>query len=137
MSWAERVRPLIHSMSEDDVMNVTQVRVWLVIVMIVGMGQPLVCGQAIAESEQDRIAQGKRVYVKHCAGCHGAEGEGDGYKMLGPEPADLTSPSRQKKSDATLLKTIHEGKPNMPSWKVLLSEEDSRDVLEYIRTLAK
>ena len=118
-------------------MKIAQVWVWLVIVMMIGMGQHMAVGQAIAETEQDRIAQGKRVYVKHCAGCHGTEGEGDGYKLLGPEPADLTSPSRQKKSDAALLKTIHEGKPNMPSWKVLLSEEDSRDVLEYIRTLAK
>ena len=34
-------------------------------------------------------------------------------------------------------KTIHEGNPNMPSWKGRLSEQDSRAVLAYIRTLAK
>ena len=57
--------------------------------------------------------------------------------MLGPDPANLTRPSTTQQSDATLLQTIHEGKPNMPSWKRLLSEEESRAVLAYIRTLPK
>jgi mono/diheme cytochrome c family protein len=38
-------------------------------------------------------------------------------------------------SDAELLKTIHEGKPNMPAWKARLSKKDTRDVLAYIRNL--
>jgi mono/diheme cytochrome c family protein len=75
--------------------------------------------------------------MKHCAGCHGAEGKGDGYKMLGPDPANLTGPATKKKSDAVLLNAIHEGKSTMPSWRVRLSEQDSRDVLAYIRRLAK
>ncbi len=36
-----------------------------------------------------------------------------------------------------LLQTIHEEKPNMPSWKARLSENESRAVLADIRTLAK
>ena len=80
---------------------------------------------------------GQMVFARHCAGCHGPQGKGDGYMMLGPDPANLTSPSTTHKSDTILLRTIHEGKPNMPSWKLRLSEEDSRAVLAYIRTLAK
>jgi mono/diheme cytochrome c family protein len=57
--------------------------------------------------------------------------------MLGPDPANLTGPSTTQKSDMALLQTIHEGKTNMPSWKLRLSEEDSRAVLAYIRTLTK
>jgi hypothetical protein len=49
----------------------------------------------------------------------------------------LTSPSTKKKSDADLLKTIHGGKPNMPPWNVRPLEKESRDVLAYVRTLAK
>lgn len=82
------------------------------------------------------VAKGKVLFGRHCAGCHGSEGQGNGYKLLGPDPANLTAPSTKKKSDVELLKTIHEGKPNMPSWKMLLSKEDSRDVLAYVRTLA-
>jgi mono/diheme cytochrome c family protein len=83
------------------------------------------------------LAKGKTVFVRHCAGCHGQAGRGDGYRLLGPEPANLTRPATKKKSDAALLATIHEGKPNMPSWKVRLSKEESRAVLAYIRTLTK
>lgn len=80
---------------------------------------------------------GKIIFARQCAGCHGPEGKGDGYLMLGPDPANLTNPSTTQKSDAALLRTIHEGKPNMPSWKLRLSEEDSRAVLAYVRTLTK
>jgi mono/diheme cytochrome c family protein len=83
------------------------------------------------------MASGKQIFMKHCAGCHGAEGKGDGYKMLGPDPANLTASATKKKSDVALLNTIHEGKSSMPSWKVRLSEQDSRDVLAYVRTLSK
>jgi len=80
---------------------------------------------------------GKNIFSQHCAGCHGPKGKGDGYMMLGPDPANLTRPSTTQKSDMALLETIHEGKPNMPSWKARLSEDESRAVLAYIRTLAK
>ena len=83
------------------------------------------------------LNKGKKIFVKYCSGCHGPLGQGDGYRMLGPTPADLTSLASKQKSDTDLLKTIHEGKPNMPAWKFRLSKEDSRDVLAYIRALAE
>jgi hypothetical protein len=62
----------------------------------------------------------------------------DGYRFLhGPDPANLTSPSTKKKSDADLLKTIHGSKPNMQPWNVRPLEKESREVLAYVRTLAK
>lgn len=81
--------------------------------------------------------KGKRIFSKYCAGCHGSEGKGDGYLLLGPDPANLTRPATKQTPDALLLQTIHEGKPNMPSWKGHLSEAESRAVLAYIRTLKK
>jgi mono/diheme cytochrome c family protein len=100
-----------------------------------------IAGATVASAEtasQARdLARGKALYQRHCAGCHGPEGRGDGYRLLGPEPANLTSPSTKSKSDEELLKTLHEGKPNMPSWKLRLSEEESRDVLAYVRSLAR
>lgn len=88
-----------------------------------------------ATRKADSLAKGKRLFTRYCAGCHGAEGKGDGYKLLGPDPANLTAPATRKKSDSALLATIHEGKPNMPSWKGLLSDRDIQNVLAYIRTL--
>jgi mono/diheme cytochrome c family protein len=95
-------------------------------------------GHAGPKSQSGDVARGKTLFVRYCTGCHGLQGGADGYKFLhGPDPANLTSPSIKKKSDAVLLKTIHEGKPNMPPWETRLSEKESRDVLAYVRTLAK
>jgi mono/diheme cytochrome c family protein len=109
--------------------------VWLVSGLLFG-----IVGQGRAEPMVQRgdVVRGKAIFVRHCTGCHGPEGGGDGYSFLrGPDPANLTSPSTGKKPDAELIKSIHEGKPNMPPWKTRLSEKEGRDVLAYVRTLAK
>lgn len=105
-------------------------------------GSILLSSVALADAkpkdQSGNAARGKTLFVLYCTGCHGPEGGGDGYRFFhGPDPANLTSPSTKKKSDADLLKTIHEGKPNMPPWNVRLSEKESRDVLAYVRILAK
>ena len=105
-------------------------------VMVVASSSPM-WTDARGEGGSGDIANGKALYVKHCAGCHGTAGKGDGYRLLGPDPANLTAPSTTQNSDAVLLATIHAGRPNMPAWKGRLSDEDSRDVLAYVRTLAK
>jgi len=105
--------------------------------VIVAGSQLAIASPKEADSPSADHAKGKRIFTQYCAGCHGPEGKGDGYVLLGPEPANLTRPATKTKSDAALLQTIHEGKPNMPSWKVRLSENESRAVLAYIRTLAK
>lgn len=115
----------------------------LSIQLVVGVGAIIVGSQlAIAspkERNQSNVDQinGGKIFSKHCAGCHGPEGKGDGYLLLGPDPANLTRPATRNKSDALLLQTIHEGKPNMPSWKGRFSEDESRAVLAYIRALKK
>jgi mono/diheme cytochrome c family protein len=116
---------------------------WILRGLMLGLVSGLLFGtvalvQAESKAESGDVARGKTLFVKYCTGCHGPEGGGDGYKLLhGPDPANLTSPSTRKKSDAELFQTIHEGKPNMPPWKFRLSEKESRDVLAYVRTLAK
>ena len=109
--------------------------VWFVSGFLFGT---VVQGQAESKSQGGDVARGKVLFIRHCTGCHGPEGGGDGYRFLhGPDPANLTSPSTRKKSDADLLKTLHDGKPNMPPWKTRLSAKESGDVLAYVRTLAK
>ena len=105
-------------------------------------GSPLLASMAQADAkpkaQNGDVAHGKTLFVRYCTGCHGPEGGGDGYRFLrGPDPANLKSRSTKKKSDAILLKTIHDGKPNMPPWEIRLSEKESKDVLAYVRTLAK
>lgn len=107
--------------------------------MVIGLAA-LVVGSHLAiaaDSPKTAHAEGKKIFTRYCAGCHGPEGKGDGYLLLGPEPANLTRQETKTQSDVALLQTIHEGKPNMPSWKVRLSEKETRAVLAYIRTLEK
>ncbi|MBK9308268.1 MAG: cytochrome c [Nitrospira sp.] len=109
----------------------------LSLTLILVVGAHVLAVQTDTDSQGGDDVRGNVLYSQHCAGCHGLKGQGDGYMMLGPDPANLTRPSTARKSDMVLLETIHEGKPNMPSWKRLLSEEESRAVLAYVRTLAK
>ena len=94
-------------------------------------------GQAESKAKSGDVVRGKILFARNCASCHGPQGKGDGYRLLGADPANLTLLSTTKKSDAALLKTIHDGKPNMPPWKVHLLEKERRDVLAYVRTLVK
>ena len=112
--------------------------VWFGVILsaVLGIWQPAAYGQPSPDKAEARPGNGKKIFVKHCSGCHGPEGKGDGYKLLGADPANLTAAATKKKSVGVLLNTIHEGKSTMPSWKVRLSEQDSRDVLTYIRTLS-
>ncbi|HQV12931.1 MAG TPA: c-type cytochrome [Nitrospira sp.] len=117
--------------------NMTRIFVTTLVVVLTLAGAVLNQSDASSDATRktDPLAKGKRLFARHCAGCHGPEGKGDGYKLLGPDPANLTAPATRKQSDRALLATIHEGKPNMPSWKGLLSERDIKSVLAYVRSL--
>ena len=119
-------------------------RSWILTVSTVGFVSGLLFG-IVAQGEPSSLSKVAvaiwRVARPYLSGtvlaATGLRAEGDGYRFFpGPNPADLTSPATRKKSDAE-LKTIHDGKPNMPPWSVRLSEKESRDVLAYVRTLVK
>ena len=76
-------------------------------------------------------------YKAKCAACHGADGKGDtamGKKM---GMRDLASPEVQKMSDDELITMIADGKDKMPSYKKSLKPEQIKDLVAYIRSLAK
>lgn len=87
------------------------------------------------------LEQGRAIYERHCAGCHGAEGKGDGQQAtsLSPRPGNLVSAQTSAKSDQELLKIIAKGRPRtaMTGWEDRLSPEDQSAVLAYIRSLVK
>lgn len=93
--------------------------------------------KASESSSEESLRKGRQIFHRYCASCHGTKGEGDGYRLLGPDPTDLTSPSIQEKADEDLLKSIHQGKLNMPAWNIKLTPGERESVLNYIRTLAK
>ncbi len=91
--------------------------------------------------------QGKAIYEKKCALCHGEKGDGSGpaAPLLDPRPRDFTkgkykirtSASGRLPTDVDLFRVISEGMPgtSMPAWKVL-PEKDRRDLVAYVKTFA-
>ncbi|HKV71625.1 MAG TPA: c-type cytochrome [Gemmatimonadales bacterium] len=98
-------------------------------------------------SAQD-TTQGKVVYIKWCAGCHGESGAGDGpaANAMMPRPRNFTgaiykirsTASGQLPTDADLMRAIDEGLPGsaMPAWKGRLSDGERRNVVAYLKTFS-
>ncbi len=89
---------------------------------------------------------GQHVYVSYCAACHGKSGNGKGIgaKGLDPPPTDFTrSEKMTARTDDFLFKVIKEGgaatglSSTMVSWGPVLRDPQIREVVAYIRTLAK
>ena len=87
--------------------------------------------------------EAKQLYEQTCAMCHGPEGKGDGpnAQVLQPKPANLAIVLKGKDS-AYLTKLLKEGgagvgkSPLMPSYKGLLSDEQIRDLIKYVKGFA-
>ncbi|HXF92757.1 MAG TPA: cytochrome c [Nitrospiraceae bacterium] len=101
----------------------------------------IVAAALAALAQPGDLNRGKAIYEQRCVVCHGPEGRGDGVQapFLSPRPASLISAATSVKTDQELLRIIANGKPRtaMPAWKDVLSEEEQRDVLRYIRSLIR
>jgi mono/diheme cytochrome c family protein len=95
-----------------------------------------------AASSAGDVAAGEKIYKMRCTPCHGLEGKGDGPlgKSLNPRPRNHTDAAYMKsRTDAELLEVIMNGKGAMPGWvkTKVLTEQEARNALAYVRTLAK
>jgi cytochrome c6 len=80
---------------------------------------------------------GAALYKTKCAACHGADGKGDTAVGKANKMNDLGSPDVQKQSDTDLTATITTGKGKMPAYGKSLKPDQVKDLIAYIRTLAK
>jgi mono/diheme cytochrome c family protein len=81
------------------------------------------------------------VYLKHCAGCHGDTGKGDGEmgEELEPKPANLTDADwKHGSSDGEIFTVIRNGVKGtgMKSFGKKITVRQTWDVINYVRTLA-
>ena len=96
-----------------------------------------VAGGATAWSADAKA--GKATYDKLCASCHGADGKGNPgmAKVMGEKELNVVDKETLAKKDDALLKVIVEGAGKMPASGKNLSKQEQRDVLSYMKSLAK
>ena len=92
----------------------------------------------LVKSDGESVQNGKALWSKHCASCHGKKGAGDGSKAaeLETEMNDFSKDDVQKQTDGALFYKILEGRDDMPTFKKKIpDEEDIWSLVNYARTL--
>ena len=94
-----------------------------------------------ANAQQPDLAAGRALFVQRCAVCHGerADGQSNLAKMLNPKPANLLA---SKLDSAARNQIVRKGgasvgrSPVMPNWEAELQEDDLRNVIAYVASIA-
>jgi cytochrome c oxidase cbb3-type subunit 3 len=114
-------------------------RLTLLLLSISGV---LWCGASSPQA--GNAVHGQEIYDQLCWRCHGRSGKSDGpvSEAMNPRPRDLTDRTYMSGiSDEDLLNVIKQGgagvgkSPAMMAFKDVLSDEDIRDLVAYLRTL--
>ncbi|HTR25244.1 MAG TPA: cytochrome c [Terriglobales bacterium] len=102
----------------------------------IGSATLLACGITVVFPSVAQAQEATATYKGKCAMCHGADGKGSsiGQKM---GVHDFTSADVQKQTDAQLAEIITKGKAKMPAYDGKLTNTEIKDLVVYIRTLAK
>ncbi len=107
--------------------------------------QPPAAQPPAATAPGDPVARGAAHYKMLCATCHGEDGcsAGPGAAGLDPQPAKHCDGNYMNKlSDEHLFKVIKEGgasvgkSPLMAPWGGTLTDDQIRDVIEFLRSIA-
>ena len=99
--------------------------------------ETLLASSLIALCAPSEVAQdASATYKSKCAPCHGPDGKGSaaGQKM---GTRDFASPEVKAQSDAQLAEIITKGKGKMPPYGGKLKDTEVKDLVTYIRSLAK
>jgi mono/diheme cytochrome c family protein len=120
---------------------------WLLIV--VGPSVVLLIGSVLAlaflpHPVPRTATPAQRLYLTYCAACHGADGRGSWRAALFVlRPGNLADPhALAGRSDRYLFDLVRDGgapigKPGMPAFGFHLSDQQTRDVIEYVKTLSR
>lgn len=104
-------------------------RAAIVLAMLIFLGQ-------LANSVRAQDS-GAAFFKAKCAACHGADGKGETAMGKANKLRDLGSPDVQKQSDEDLSGIITNGKNKMPAYGKSLKPEQVKDLVAFIRSLAK
>ena len=119
--------------------SITAIQVILLTALVVSSAGAWTDGLAAAELKVPEK------FTTFCVPCHGPTGKGDGLAAaaLNPKPRNFTDGELMNvKTDAQLIKAIKEGgaavglSSFMPTWAGQLSDEEIKEIVTYIRSLA-
>jgi mono/diheme cytochrome c family protein len=99
----------------------------------------LVVPETLLQSDQARD-RGRRLYLEHCALCHGDQADGRGIRRsaLNKAPQDFTSRAWMRRmTPRRVFSIIREGSPGtaMPAWKIF-DDEETWDLTAYLLSVA-
>ncbi len=77
------------------------------------------------------IRKGAKLYNSHCAGCHGASGQGGSM----PGTPNFRRGEGLFQPDAKLLELLQNGRGVKPAYRGLMTTKEMLDVIAYLRTL--
>jgi mono/diheme cytochrome c family protein len=77
------------------------------------------------------------LFKSKCAACHGTDGSGNTPGGKSMKIRDFHSADVQEQTDAQLTDLITNGKGAMPAYKGKLPDDQIKQLVVYIRTLAK
>ena len=82
---------------------------------------------------------GKATYDKLCGSCHGPDGKGNPMmvKTFGEKALNIVTKETAQKKDDELLKVMTDGREKMPASGKGLNKQELKQLLEYIRSLAR
>ena len=105
------------------------------------LGDPASDAPALAnpvEATSESLARGEDLYGRHCANCHGADGNGTGPSTHGinADPRKLwVWGSAGDAADGYLFSIISNGRTDMPPWGLVLAENERWDLVNYVKSL--
>ena len=112
-----------------------------IVTLTAAQGTPAAAVKNPVAATAESIADGKRLYLRHCASCHGANAEGGAGNDLIPAAPDLTdSEWKHGSSDGEIFSAIKNGVPpelNMIPFADQLKDAEIWNVVNYLRSIAK
>jgi len=84
----------------------------------------------------EMVKQGEGIYNKNCQSCHGIPTKKN-FASIQPPPGDLSDPRVGNQTDGELFFRITTGRPPMPQFANILSEEDRWSVISFLRSFHK
>jgi mono/diheme cytochrome c family protein len=87
---------------------------------------------AVGQDAKPTAAAGEKVFLQRCFQCHSTA---EGQVKFGPSLYGELKPPHPKKTPAEIRTILKEGKGKMPSFKDILTQEDTDNLIAYIHSL--